>query len=90
MGNTKESLKLLKDMEHKCLFFNDGCNTVIRGFCCEGDSIGARRIFWDMGWDGLVYNIYSYNIVIDEVLLGEKFHVIKFFYWGIYNYLLVG
>ena len=90
MGNTKESLKLLKDMEHKCLFFNDGCNTVIYGFCCEGDSIGARRIFWDMGWDGLVYNIYSYNIVIDEVLLGEKFHVIKFFYWGIYNYLLVG
>ena len=52
-------------MEHKCLFFNAGYNAIIHGFCCEGDLIGARRIFGDMGWEGLVHNIYSYNRVID-------------------------
>ena len=35
VGNTETSLKILKDMERKCLFLNFGYNAVIHGFCCE-------------------------------------------------------
>ena len=65
VGITEACLNLLKDMEHKCLFFNVGYNAIIHEFCCEGDLIGGRRILGDMGWEGLVHNIYSYKSVTD-------------------------